>query len=212
MLDKLRMNDARKPSSTDNKLNAQSLEQYTSGSEVCKTSVKKEMDVNTESDVSSARDLDRFSISDMFTPATEVFDESVKAANEEMERVKRELEAAKSVINQQKRELEETRNFKHTMEQALPSPSEADFDRGIDSQIASMHRLVSKLFTKHQANALTVFSMHLLDLSTLSIGLLVVTTQATLLMPLVDNSELNLPNPISCRTKDSKCREILVTS
>lgn len=142
MLDKLRINDARKPSSADNKLNAQSLEQYTSGSEICKTSVNKEIDTKTDSDVSSARDMDRFSTSDMFTPATEVFDESVKAANTEMERVKKELEAAKSVINQQKRELEETRNFKHTMEQALPSPSEADFDRGIDSHVASMHRSV----------------------------------------------------------------------
>lgn len=140
MLDKLRLNESRTPSSMDAKLDAQTLEQYTSGSEVRKTSVKKEIDAKTESDVSSARDIDRFSTSDMFTPATEVFDESVKSANAEMERVKRELEAAKSVINQQKRELEETRNFKHTMEQALPSPSEADFPRGPDSHVTSMHR------------------------------------------------------------------------
>lgn len=140
MLDKLRLNETRKPSAMDTKLNAQSLEQYTSGSEVRKTSVKKEIDAKTESDVSSARDIDRFSTSDMFTPATEVFDDSVKSANAEMKRVKRELEAAKSVINQQKRELEETRNFKHTMDQALPSPSEADFPRGPDSHVTSMHK------------------------------------------------------------------------
>lgn len=140
MLDKLRMNDARKTTSAGGKLSTQNLEQYTSGSEIRKTSIKKDVDVKTESDVSSARDVDRFSATDMFTPATEVFDESVKTANAEIERVKKELEAAKSVINQQKRELEETRNFQHTMDQALPSPSDTDLPGAANSHVASMHR------------------------------------------------------------------------
>lgn len=144
MLNKLRLNDSRKTTPVDIKNVASqhiahSLDQYTSGSDIRKTSLKQETDVKTESDVSSARDTDRFSGSELYTPATEAFDESVKAANAEMERVKRELEAAKNVISQQKRELEETRNFKHTMEQALPSPSEAEFPRN-DARISSMQR------------------------------------------------------------------------
>lgn len=157
MLDKLRMNEGRKPSSANNKLNAQSLEHYTSGSDICKTSVKKEMDINTDSDVSSARDLDRFSPTDIFTPATEVFDESVKAANNETERYKKELDVARLIINQQQRELEETRSLKHTMEQALPSPSEAEFDRGIDSHVASMHRLVACPYSVYQLTSSQCF-------------------------------------------------------
>jgi len=144
MLNKLRLNDSRKTTPVDAKIStatttARPLDYYTSGSDIQKTSIKKDNDHKTESDASSARETERFSGSDLYTPATEVFDESVKAANAEMEKVRRELEAAKSVINQQKRELEESRTFKHTMEQALPSPSEAEFPRG-DAHISSMHR------------------------------------------------------------------------
>lgn len=45
----------------------------------------------------------------------------------EMMRVKQELEAAKSVISRQEKELAETRTFKHTMDQAMGPPSEVDF-------------------------------------------------------------------------------------
>ena len=143
MLNKLRLNDSRKTTPVNAKniavtSTSQSLDQYTSSSDIRKTSIQKDADIKTESDASSARDVDRYSGLEMYTPATEIFDESVKAANAEMEKVKKELEAAKSVINQQKRELEESRTFKHTMEQALPSPSEADFPRG-DGHISSIH-------------------------------------------------------------------------
>lgn len=131
MLDRLRLNDSQKPTPVNAKV-------ATAQKQSIKTIASNETGYKTDSDASSARD-DRFSGSEMYTPATEVFDESIKATNAEMERVKRELEAAKSVINQQKRELEETRNFKHTMEQALPSPSEADFPRG-DAHVSSMQR------------------------------------------------------------------------
>jgi len=144
MLNKLRLNDSRKATPVDAKnisvtSTSHSFDQYTSSSDIRKTSIQKDTDLKTESDASSAREIDRYSGLGIYTPATEVFDESVKAANLEMEKVKRELEAAKSVINQQKRELEESRTFKHTMEQALPSPSEADFPRS-DGHILSMHR------------------------------------------------------------------------
>jgi hypothetical protein len=45
----------------------------------------------------------------------------------EMLRVKQELEAAKSVISRQERELAETRTFKHTMDQAMGPPSEVEY-------------------------------------------------------------------------------------
>lgn len=48
----------------------------------------------------------------------------------EMLRVKRELEAARSVISRQEKELAETRTFKHTMDQAMGPPSEVDFGHG----------------------------------------------------------------------------------
>lgn len=139
MLDKLRLNDSRTGASGEIKPSVSPMSQPSSVPEARKISIKREIDIKTDSDASSARDYDGFSGSELYTPATEAFDESVKAANAEMERVKKELEAARNVINQQKRELDETRNFKHTMEQALPSPSEADFPRS-DHHIAAMHR------------------------------------------------------------------------
>lgn len=126
MLDKLRLNDSRKTTPVEIKA---STTQRANNDDTRKTSFVKEVDIKTESDVSSAR-TDRFSGSDLYTPATDIFDDAAKAQIAEMERVKKELEAARSVIDQQKRELEETRQFKHTMEQALPSPSEAEFPRG----------------------------------------------------------------------------------
>lgn len=139
MLDKLRLNDSRRTTPVDAKISGALVNQNGQVIDTRKTSVVKDVDAKTESDASSARDLDRFSGSELYTPATEAFDESVKATNAEMERVKRELEAAKSVINQQKRDLEEARNFKHTMEQALPSPSEAEFPRS-DVHVTTMHK------------------------------------------------------------------------
>ena len=50
---------------------------------------------------------------------------SLEAA--EMLRVKQELEAARSVISRQEKELAETRTFKHTMDQAMGPPSEIDY-------------------------------------------------------------------------------------
>lgn len=46
----------------------------------------------------------------------------------EMLRIKQELEAAKTVISRQEQELAETRNIKHTMDQAVGSASELDFN------------------------------------------------------------------------------------
>lgn len=139
MLDKLRLNDSRTAIAGEIKPSVSPMSQPGSASDARKTSTKRDVDVKTDSDASSAREYYGLSGSELYTPATEAFDESAKATNAEMDRVKKELEAARNVIDQQKRELEETRNFKHTMEQALPSPSEADFPRS-DQSIAAMHR------------------------------------------------------------------------
>ncbi|KAK5951100.1 hypothetical protein OHC33_007853 [Knufia fluminis] len=168
MLNKLRLNDSRKPTPIDAKTTVATstshpLDQYTSGSDIRKTSIKKDIDINTESDASSARDVERFSGSELYTPATDVFDESAKAANAEMEQVKRELEAAKSVINQQKRELEDSRTFKHTMEQALPSPSEAEFPRG-DVHIGSMQSAFNASARPFSGGNWTARDVHTADL------------------------------------------------
>ena len=71
------------------------------------------------------------------TPATDSYDvvsaggtsqtDTPRPDAAEMLRVKQELAAAKSVITRQEQELAETRNFKHTLDQALGTPSEADF-------------------------------------------------------------------------------------
>ena len=51
----------------------------------------------------------------------------VNLESAEMIRMKRELEAAKSVISRQEQELAESRTLKHTMDQAMGTPSEIDF-------------------------------------------------------------------------------------
>ena len=97
------------------------------------------------------------SVSDIFTPTSDSFDkaaahhaatgntkihgEAPRIDAAEMLRVKQELAAAKSVINRQEQELAETRNFKHTMEQAMGPPSEAEFgnhQRMTDSTIGHL--------------------------------------------------------------------------
>lgn len=54
--------------------------------------------------------------------------DDTRASAQELETVRKELEAAKSVISRQKQEIESVRNFRHTMDQALPSPSEAEYN------------------------------------------------------------------------------------
>lgn len=98
--------------------------------------------VQSESDAAAEEDLG--SSEDLFTPDTETFEAErqakeataqvgkIDAAAAEMHRVKQELEAAKSVIKRQEQELAETRTLKHTMDQAMGPPSEADFSGHAD--------------------------------------------------------------------------------
>lgn len=97
------------------------------------------------------REEDRSSSSDPFTPATDSFDvvsaADVKEAKApaldvaEILRVKQELAAAKSVITRQEQELAESRNLKHTIDQAMGPPSEADFGNRADMSEDTIHHL-----------------------------------------------------------------------
>ena len=97
------------------------------------------------------KEEDRSSSSDPFTPATESFDVVSSADAKEPDasnldvaeilRVKQELAAAKSVITRQEQELAESRNLKHTIDQAMGPPSEADFSNRADMSEDTIHHL-----------------------------------------------------------------------
>lgn len=91
---------------------------------------KQLMDLRDESESDGVKDEDHSSGSDLFTPATESFDiisppSDAEAA--ELLRVRQELAAANSVISRQAEEIAETRNLKHTMDQAMGPPSETGY-------------------------------------------------------------------------------------
>lgn len=99
---------------------------------------KQRLDLIEESDSDGPKDEGHSSSSDLYTPATESFD-IVSSADQNKEgpsqlqdsaeilRVKQELAAAKSMISRQEQELAESRKLKHTIDQAMGPPSEADF-------------------------------------------------------------------------------------
>ena len=102
---------------------------------------KQELDLKDGSDSDGHKEEDRSSGSDLCTPATETFDvtsaaikeaETTRIDREEMLRVQHELAAAKSLIERQNQELANARNLKHTMDQAMSPPSEADFGHRSD--------------------------------------------------------------------------------
>ena len=107
---------------------------------------KQRMELMDESgsDRPSPREAEHSSGSDLFTPATESFDvitnedAGIKTSNHteaaEMLRVKQELAAAKNKLYRQEQELAEAKKLKHTMDQAMGAPSEADF--GNDNDIS----------------------------------------------------------------------------
>jgi hypothetical protein len=95
---------------------------------------KQELEAKGEYDSDFQKEEDRSTVSEPFTPATETFD-AVAASNlsaTEIQRVKRELAAARSVITRQEQELAETRSLKHTIDQAMGPASEADFGNRAD--------------------------------------------------------------------------------
>ena len=90
---------------------------------------------NVEEDDKQAKD-DSTSGSTLLTPASDSFrssdtaqagDEALQMEAAEMLRLKKELDAAKNQIARQKHELDQSRVLKHTVDQAMASPSEAVF-------------------------------------------------------------------------------------
>ena len=102
-----------------------------------KTLQKQAIEIKEESESDMSKDQDRSSGSDLFTPATDSFEvvscrssqnsDTVRIDTVEILKVKAELAAAKAKIAKQDQELADTRNLKHTMEQAIGSSSEAEY-------------------------------------------------------------------------------------
>lgn len=101
------------------------------------------IDLIDESDSDGPKYEKRSSGSGLHKPATESFDmisfeDHNEAGTSQLEdaseilRVKQELAAAKSMITRQEQELAEARKLKHTMDQAMGPPSEADFANRTD--------------------------------------------------------------------------------
>jgi hypothetical protein len=95
---------------------------------------KQELETKGEYDSDIQKEEDRSTESEPITPATEDFDAAVTTnlTTAEILRVKQELAAARSVITRQEQELAETRNLKHTIDQAMGPASEADFGNRAD--------------------------------------------------------------------------------
>ncbi|KAL9620277.1 MAG: hypothetical protein Q9160_005176 [Pyrenula sp. 1 TL-2023] len=107
---------------------------------------KQQYDLTLETNSASARGPNGSTGSDLYTPVSDTFeivsDHSSQGATprvevDEMLRLKEELANAKSIITRQDQELTETRNLKHTIDQAIGPPSETDFGHRDDSESAT---------------------------------------------------------------------------
>ena len=132
ILARLRLNDSRKTSATHVELAAGSK----LSDQVTKTTKQEKGMRNSDSD--NLRSTDTSSASSVYTPATTssygmMYNNASESSNgakvgtTELNRIKRELAAAQSVINRQEQELAETRSLKHTMDQVMGPASEVDF-------------------------------------------------------------------------------------
>lgn len=154
ILARLRLNDSRKVTPTEPQSAAatnKSLEKLLNNLNGSNKTLKAQaMELRSDSDSDGHKDGDRSSGSDLYTPATDTFSlashgdvrdtKSSESEAVEAGRVKAELAAAKALIARQEQELAESRNLKHTMEQAMGPPSEADFGmHSPDQQISNMH-------------------------------------------------------------------------
>ncbi|KEF54673.1 uncharacterized protein A1O9_09115 [Exophiala aquamarina CBS 119918] len=134
ILARLKLNDSRKPSSDvrsldkllhnlqdQNKALKRQEDEIKNGTDSHRhlsTSVSGDSSSNSDAGVSTTIPVDIAPTSNR--PAATI----AKTDNAEILRVKRELEAAKSLISRQEQELAETRTLKHTMDQAMGPPSE----------------------------------------------------------------------------------------
>lgn len=107
---------------------------------------KQQYDLTLETNSASAKGPNGSTGSDLYTPVSDTFevvsDHSSQGATprvevDEMLRLKEELANAKSIITRQDQELTETRTLKHTIDQAIGPPSEADFGNRDASESAT---------------------------------------------------------------------------
>ena len=160
ILARLRLNEAKKSTSTSNtptelKKEPQTINKLLTNVNGQSQALKKQrMDLTDESESDGLKDEGHSSGSDLYTPATESFDiissgghndgdASEVEDSAEILRVKQELAAAKSMISRQEQELAETRKLKHTMDQAMGPPSEADFSQRADISEQTISNLQS---------------------------------------------------------------------
>ena len=140
ILARLRLNDSRKTTPTQAEAAQASQESgapeklLTSFSDPNKALKKQEKDVKTGAPSNGNKDNDHSSGSDQTTDSYGMvscvgsqISDTAKPGSAEMLRMKKELEAAKSVISRQEQELAESRTLKHTMDQAMGPASELDF-------------------------------------------------------------------------------------
>lgn len=143
ILARLKLKDSRKVTPTDQAIDAvktnQSLERLLTNLNGSNKTLKAQaMELRSDSESDAHKDGDRSSGSELYTPASETFDtisygdnrDTVRLSDAEAAeaaRVRKELAAARALIARQEQELAESRTLKHTMEQAMGPPSEADF-------------------------------------------------------------------------------------
>jgi hypothetical protein len=159
ILARLRLNESKNPTSSSNapsepKKEPKTIKKLLTNLNGHSQALNKQrMDLIDESDSDGPKDEGHSSGSDLYTPATESFDIISADHNEggtpqledaaEIDRVKQELAAAKSMISRQEQELAETRKLKHTMDQAMGPPSEADFAQRTDISEQTISHLQS---------------------------------------------------------------------
>ena len=140
ILARLRLNDSRKPTPTQAEITQASQENgaleklLTSLSDPNKALKKQEKDGKNDVQSNSKNDNERSSGSDQTTDSYGMVScvgsqasDTAKPESTEMIRMKQQLEAARSVITRQEQELAESRNLKHTMDQAMGPTSELEF-------------------------------------------------------------------------------------
>jgi hypothetical protein len=133
ILNRLRLNDARKPSTATAPAEAKAgkpgdldhLDKLLTNLQDSSKALKaQEQELRKETQLENFKAVIPMALEKLDAPKSTA---GPKVDVAEMARVKQELEAAKSVISRQEQELAETRNLKQTIDQAMGPPSEVDF-------------------------------------------------------------------------------------
>ena len=166
ILTRLRINESKKSTARPNSLAEPKKEpkrvneQLTNPNDQSQALNKQRINFIDETDSDGPKYEEGSSSCNLYKPATESFtkissEDRNEAGTSQLEdaseilRIKQELAAAKSTISRQEQELAETRKLKHTMDQAMGPPSEADF--GISTDITE--QTISHLQSSFNASA-----------------------------------------------------------